>query len=297
MLTGPKRYFKSAIYNTVVRPLQASVARLAEQNDALTQQVNRLSRHFGLPVLRADRGDARFFDKLVWDKLFLIDYACQMMPVGCFADLGGAWCEYEGGYSFYTMERHGVPAGVLVDGYATDGLRNDVATHPGLRFVNESFASARVAEQVGRADVIYLFDVLYMQADPTWEQVLEMYAPRTRCFLVSNVQFNGLDRTVRLMDLGREEYFRYVPATRDARGYRELFDKLDEVHPDYGGRYRDCHHFWQWAMTDQDLIGKMRSLGFRMHYYRTMCRRTEIEKDAESRMFAFFHESLRIPCR
>src|SRR5262249_11790386 len=159
--------------------------------------------------------------------------------------------------------------------------------------INESFASPRVAEQIGAVDVIYLFDVLYMQANPTWEQVLEMYAGRTKCFLVSNVHFNCLERTVRLIELGRNEYFNYVPATEDTHGYEGLFDKLDEIHPEYKCRYRDCHHFWQWGMTDKDLIDKMKRLGFRMHYYRTMFQREDIKNDAESRAFAFIKEPIR----
>jgi hypothetical protein len=154
-----------------------------------------------------------------------------------------------------------------------------------------------VAEQIGTVDVIFLFDVLYVQADPGWERLLELYAQRAKCILISNVHFNRLERTIRLMDLGKEEYFKYVPATPQSAGYAHLFERLDEEHPEYGGKYRDCHHFWQWAMTDHDLIEKMRSLGFRLHYLRTMAKREEIKHEADSRVFAFFKDSLRLPCR
>jgi hypothetical protein len=297
MLDRTKKYLKAALYNAVARPLQQRLLRLEEREQRILNQVAQLSRHFQVPTAHHEDGVDRFFTHLVWDKLFVIDYACQMMRVQSFADLGGAWCEYEGGYSFYTMEKHRVSTGVLVDGYSTEKLVEDVQRHVGLRFLHDDFNKPEVAAQVGDVDVVFLFDVLYVQANPGWEQLLEMYAPRTRCMLISNVHFPLLPHTVRLLDLGKDEYFKYVPATKDSGGYKHLFEKLDEIHPQYRVRYRDCHHYWQWAMTDHDLLDKMTRLGFRLHYLRTAGKRDDISYEAESRVFAFFKDTMRLPCR
>jgi hypothetical protein len=297
MLKRAKTYLKAALDNALVRPVRSQLFRLEKQQQRLLNQVNQVSRHLHLPVAHSPNGLDRFYATLVWDKLFVIDYACEMMRVNSFADLGGAWCDYEGGYSFYLMEQHRVPNGFLVDGYATDQLRENVARYPGLRFIQEDFSQPRVADQIGHVDVLLLFDVLYVQANPGWQSLLETYAPRTRCMLISNVHYNRLKQTLKLMDLGEDEYFKYVPGDRNSPGHKDLFAKLDEIHPEYKCRYRDCHHYWQWAMTDADLVAKMSALGFRMHYSRTIGKRDDITEDAESRVFAFFQESLRLPCR
>ena len=66
-------------------------------------------------------------------------------------------------------------------------------------------------DQVGRVDAIFLFDVLLHQVAPDWDTILEMYAKNVRVFGIYNQQWTGADTTVRLLDLGEEEYFRNVP--------------------------------------------------------------------------------------
>ncbi len=297
MLTGTKKYLKAAVYNAVVRPLQRRLSRIDDRQQRLLNQVTQLSRHFQLPTAHNGDGTDRFFARLVWDKLFVIDYACQMMRVESFADLGGAWCEYEGGYSFYMLEKHRVPRGVLVDGFTTERLQEELKLHSGLRFIHGNFSDPGIVEQVGQVDVVLLFDVLYVQANPGWEKLLETYAPRAKCVVISNVHFPRLERTVRLIDLGKDEYFKYVPGNQNSGGYKDLFEKLDEIHPQYNCKYRDCHHYWQWGLADHDLVNKMKSLGFRMHYSRTMGKRDDVVHEAENRVYAFFRDEMRLPCR
>src|SRR5262245_42827018 len=198
------------------------------------------------------------FSPLEDGKKELIDYLARMFPFRSFADLGGAWCPVEGGYTFYTLERYQVPTSYLVDTYVSDGLLEEVGKYPGLIYLQREIGAPEVAEQIGEVDVVFLFDVLLTQAKPTWEEVLQMYAGRTKCFLISNVQFNDFPHAVRLLDLGKEEYFRCVPYTEEEEGVRGLFEKLDEVHPLYGSKYRDCPQFWHWALTDGALICKMK---------------------------------------
>ncbi|MEM3672953.1 MAG: hypothetical protein QW468_01820 [Candidatus Bathyarchaeia archaeon] len=41
-----------------------------------------------------------------------------------------------------------------------------------------------------------------------------------------------------------------------------------EVHPHHKRIWRDIHNVWQWGITDDDLIAKMKSLGFVLYYYK-----------------------------
>ena len=68
------------------------------------------------------------------------------------------------------------------------------------------------------------------------------------------------DTTVRLIDLGREQYLEAVPP---AETHNELFDCLDDWHKGQERLYRDSNHVWQWGITDADLQAKMESLASR----------------------------------
>ena len=83
--------------------------------------------------------------------------------------------------------------------------------------------------EVGDVDAVILYDVLLHQVRPDWNEVLRMYAPRTRHFIVYNQQWVKGPDTVRLVDLGKDEYFRSVPAgSAGFRSYVDLFDNLDQ---------------------------------------------------------------------
>jgi hypothetical protein len=86
-----------------------------------------------------------------------------------------------------------------------------------------------------------LFDVLLHQVKPDWDEVLALYAKYARTFLIYNRQWTG-EKSVRLLDLGRGEYFRNVPHSPAEPPYDTLFDKLDETHPEHGRPWRDAHH-------------------------------------------------------
>src|SRR5262249_30440094 len=159
----------------------------------------------------------------------------------------------------------------LVDTDCPEGMAEEVRKRPGLQFARGLLGSPSVAGQVGPVDVVYLFDVLSAQAKPSWQDVLATYAGLTGCFLISNAMLDCFERTTRLMDLGEKGYYECVPA-----GYREdarrinLFRILDQVHPAYGCLHRDAPQYWQWGITDRDLIDTMHALGFRLAYLKPM---------------------------
>ncbi len=56
---------------------------------------------------------------------------------------------------------------------------------------------------------------------------------------------NGLttiENTVRLLDLGYEEFFQNVPCAKDNPLYNEVFEKMYEIHPRHNRIWRDIHN-------------------------------------------------------
>ena len=128
-----------------------------------------------------------------------------------------------------------------------------------MEVLDASFSNPETVAEVGQVDAIFLFDVLLRMVDPDWDQVLELYAPATSSFVITNPQWEEGETSVRLIDLGREQYLQAVPPW-DA--HRELFDRLDEWHEGQERRYRDSNLVWQWGIIDADLRAKLEELGF-----------------------------------
>ena len=137
--------------------------------------------------------------------------------------------------------------------------------------------------------MVLLFDVLLHQVSPDWNEVVAMYAPVTRCFLVFNQQFVAGERTVRLVDLGVDEYFRHVRFPRTSPGYRDLVERPLAIHPEHGRPYRDVHHLWQWGITDHDLISTFAAHRFRA-VHRENCGRFGDFPSFENHAFIFWKE-------
>ena len=219
----------------------------------------------------------------------LIDFACERLDIRSFADLGGVW-GVDGEYTFYAMKRHKIKTAILVDINVTEPVVEKEREYPGLKLIRGNFGAEEVAQQIGNVDAVILFDVLLHQVNPDWDQILELYAKRTKCFLIFNPQFIASKSTVRLLDLGEEEYFRNIPHTKDEETYKAVFEKMYEIHPrpQYQQRriYRDIHDIWQWGIVDDDLITKMKSLGFSMRYFRNHGRFNNLA-NFENHAFAF----------
>jgi hypothetical protein len=192
-------------------------------------------------------------------KLRAIDRAFELTGARSFADLGGVWA-VDGGYTFYARDRPGIVQGTLVDDLidSLSPAARQRADERGVRLLTGNFSDRAVAKQVGTVDAVLLFDVLLHQVAPDWDEILDMYAERTRTFVIVQPQAND-DKTVRLIDLGREEYLRRVPPNEP---HDLLFDRLDEPHR--GRTWRDVHDVWQWGIGDSALTSKMEGLGFKL---------------------------------
>jgi hypothetical protein len=191
-----------------------------------------------------------------------IDYAVDELGIESFASLEIA--NAYGQFAFYAIDKPNVERGVLIDVRASrprDHLLSAIeqaAERPGMEVLDSSFSKPETVAEVGQVDAILLFDVLMRMVDPDWDQVLELYAPATSSFVITNPQWEG-DTTVRLIDLGRERYAEAVPPW-DV--HRELFDRLDDWLEGQERRYRDSNHVWQWGITEAELGTTMERLGF-----------------------------------
>lgn len=202
---------------------------------------------------------------LLQDKIDLIDFAFSRLNLHSFADLGGVW-GVEGGYTFYTLNKYDISMATLVDTHPTDIFNSLAQEFTLLKFIRGNFGDEEIVHKVGEVDAIFLFDVLLHQVSPDWDHILEMYASQTKCFIIYNQQWIGSEQTVRLLELGEEEYFKNVPHNITEPPYNNLFQKLEEKHPDHDRRWKDVHHIWQWGITDSELTAKVKSLGFRLQF-------------------------------
>lgn len=177
-----------------------------------------------------------------------------------FVDLGGLWAVH-GAYAFHALSQSGCVGGTMVDTHPTRTFLDALAHEPRLEFIQGNFGDAEVFDRLPPFDVVFLFDTLLHQVRPDWDEILRMYAARASHILIFNQQYTG-ERTVRLLDLGENEYFRNVPHDRGHPTYAELFRRLDDPHPVHGRPWRDVHHIWQWGITDPDLAAALQALGF-----------------------------------
>ncbi len=221
------------------------------------------------------------------DKKELIDYTyglCRPVPAS-FADLGGVWA-VDGFYTFYTLGKYGVKCAFLVDTDFTDAVLKKARSKGSLRLIRGNFGEESVAEQIGRVDATFLFDALLHQVKPDWNEIVENYSKRTNFFVVYNPQWTGSENTVRLLDLGRDEYFKNVPHDEEHPTYKALFSKMYEIHPQHKRIWRDIHNVWQWGITDRDLLRTMENLGYKMQYFKN-CGRFGSLPNFENHAFVF----------
>ncbi len=220
-----------------------------------------------------------------------IDFAfgeCAPAPRS-FADLGGIWA-VDGAYTFYTLRDHRPERAALVDTDFSPASLDLAKSRDNLTLIHGNFGDRGIAEQVGGVDAVFLFDVLLHQVDPDWDAILALYAPRTDYFVIYNQQWIGSSETVRLLDLGQKDYFANVPHDENDPTYRDLFDKLDDIHPQHGRPWRDVHNIWQWGITDQSLLSVMGDLGFKLQWYRN-CHRFGDLANFENHAFVFQKEA------
>ena len=215
----------------------------------------------------------------------MIERAFERCRVRSFADLGGVWA-VDGGYTFSALERFEIERAYLVDEDPTDAVRERASDYPQLEVVSANFGSRATAGRLGAVDAVILFDVLLHQVAPDWDEILELYAPRTRSFVIVNPQWVGEGDAVRLLDLGREEYLRSVPPL-DL--HAEVFAKLGENNPRRDRPWRDVHDIWQWGISDPALTATLERLGFALVYFEDLGPWQHLDR-FRNRAFAFARE-------
>jgi len=222
---------------------------------------------------------------LIPTKIEIIDFGFTTFNFRSFADLGALW-GVDGGYTFYTLNKYQVDHAVLVDTHPTEIFKEGSKKYPQLRFIKGNFGDEKIVHEVGKVDAVLLFDVLLHQVHPNWDRILELYAPYVKSLIIYNPQWVGSNRTIRLLELGEDEYFQNVPHNQTEEPYNNLFQKLDQKHPDHDRIWRDVHHIWQWGITDTDLQNKVKSLGFRMQFFKN-CGMFGNLKNFENHAFVF----------
>ena len=155
----------------------------------------------------------------------------------------------------------------MVDTHWTNEAKELCGEYPNIQTFSDNFGKNEMPSIIGNVDAIILFDVLLHQVAPDWDRILQMYSPYTDFFIIVNPQFIGSPVTVRLIDLGYEGYFNNTPYNdKEYPTFKNLFEKMYEIHPVHNRIWRDVHHPWQWGITDKDLIFKMYELGFKLVY-------------------------------
>ncbi len=204
-----------------------------------------------------------------YEKKNLIDYAFNNpdLHLQSLADLGGVW-KIDGAYTFYALDRYRIKQACLVDTNFSNRVKNKSIKYPGLVLINDNFGQESVINRIKSVDAVLMFDILLHQVKPDWNEILEMYSKISKVILIYNQQYTAAERTVRLLDLGKEKYLELLPFARKRPLYEELFNKLDEINPEHNRPWRDIHNVWQWGITDLDLKEVMTRLGFELKYYK-----------------------------
>jgi hypothetical protein len=201
------------------------------------------------------------------DKLRLIDRAFTNATRGAqsFADLGGVW-KVNGAYAVYAATHYPVERGFIVDTDFTEKANAGIYRLGNLQRIVGDFGRPEVVQRIGRADIVFFFDVLLHQVAPDWDEVLRRYAEISRCFVIYNQQYVGGPKTIRLTDLPLERYTELVPRRSDGL-YEFVYANKSIKHPIYGKLWKDVHNIWQWGITTGDLRATMKSLGWREAYF------------------------------
>jgi len=202
------------------------------------------------------------------EKKDLLDVAFDEKKLESTAELGCVW-GVDCGYGLYALEKFGLKSVKMVDTHWTESALKQVKKHPEIEHFQRNFAEQSMPEIIGYVDAIILFDVLLHQVAPDWDRLLEIYAPYTKLFIIFNPQWAGSLLSVRLLDMGRDEYFRNVPHDPSHPTYTKLFDSMYEIHPTHNKIWRDVHHVWQWGITTNDLLFTMDHLGFQLDYFKS----------------------------
>ncbi len=207
-----------------------------------------------------------YFDRT---KKLLIDTLFELAndDINTIADLGGIY-KVHGAYAFYTIQKHHVSKVIQIDTELTSEYLDLSKKYNQILSLEMNFANTSVVSHIDKVDALYLFDVLLHQVNPNWDDILEMYSDKTKYFVIFNQMFTKSDKTIRLLDLGFDEYFKHVPFEKEHPLSQNLINKTYEINQEHGKIWRDVHHVFQWGITVIDLIESLRKLNFELVYHK-----------------------------
>lgn len=176
----------------------------------------------------------------------LIDLAYTNLPCHpkSFVDVGAVW-GIDGAYTYYILETYGALSAYIVDQIITPEVIRQSRAFPQLTIHQGNIADDDFLKTIDQVDMVLLFDILLHQVNPNWWELLKMYASKCEHFLIFNPQYIKSDRTIRLLYLGVDQYFKTIPHNPDEPNYRELIEHPNQVHPILNRPWRDIHHIWQ----------------------------------------------------
>jgi predicted DNA-binding protein len=195
-------------------------------------------------------------------KSVLIDEAIERYAIKSVVDLGGCWA-VNGGYTFHALKTGQLARAVLVDGNITRLTRERASAWPQLELIEAALGDLETVKRVGEVDAAIMFDILLHQVSPDWDKLLERYS-HIETLIINNQNWIGA-KTVRFPDFSVEEFISRVYHT-DSVKVREWYQRHDEFNENQGKPERDVHHFWQWGITQSDLVRVLWNLGYRVDY-------------------------------
>jgi hypothetical protein len=198
------------------------------------------------------------------DKIKLIYFALSR-GIRTFADLGGSW-GVEGYYTRFTLEKGDIEKAYIIDLFCPPGVQELEREYEQFVFIKGDFTQADVLNRIPKVDAIYLFDVLLHQADPDWDEVLRRISPKTDRLVIFNPQWKGL-HSVRLADLGEDEFYRVTPHYKGDPLCVGIFETPEKM-TNTGRLGKDNIAPFQWGITNLDLDELMWKLGFGSVYYK-----------------------------
>ncbi|OGV46896.1 MAG: hypothetical protein A2X46_15925 [Lentisphaerae bacterium GWF2_57_35] len=202
-----------------------------------------------------------YADRVTLFKKDVIDYAFSALSIKKVAELGCIW-GVDGAYGQYIHDKYAPTEVVMVDAIWNENALRLCRERKNITTVDGNFCDVSMPQRIGKVDAIIFFDILLHMVSPNWDEMLRMYADYTNAFLIVNPQFMATSTTVRLLDLGVDEYFRNIPHAPDYPIYQTVFADPYQMDAKQNKPLRDAFYIWQWGITNHDLIDKMDRMGF-----------------------------------
>ncbi len=199
-------------------------------------------------------------------KLDLLCLANDLYNPNSLCDIGGIW-GVDGGYGVYAKTVLGIENVRIVDSHWTDTAKQ-CCKDSGVKIVDSFIDTYLNEDKLGNTDCVCLFHFLLHQVSPDWREILRQLSSLVKIVIINNPQWINGKAGFRLTELDSNEYFSLVPHTENEANYKDLYNAPLEIDPLHKKPRRDLHHFWQWAITNNDLISWMNSLGYDLKYIR-----------------------------